>query len=66
MKQLFRMFKPLIKKLILAQMRSNQDLVVTFLMKKIELPLTGEQEEQLFTVVYDALETIVTEQIEKV
>jgi hypothetical protein len=66
MKQLFRMFKPLIKKLMLAQMRSNQDLVVTFLMKKIELPLTGEQEEQLFTVVYDALETIVTEQIEKV
>jgi uncharacterized membrane-anchored protein len=66
MKALFRILKPLIKKLILAQMKQNQDYVVTFLMKKIELPMTGEQEEQLFTVVYDALETIVTEQIEKV
>ena len=66
MKAIFRMLKPLIKNLLLSQMKSQQDMIVNLLMKKINLPMTGEQEEQLITVVYDALETIITEQIEKV
>lgn len=66
MKQLFRLFKPLIKKLLIAQMKTQQDMIINILMKKISLNMSGEAEEKLLNDLYDSLETIITAQIEAV
>lgn len=66
MKTIFRMFKPLIKKLLISQMKSQQDFIISFILNKIKLPLTGEQEEQVVTVLYDALEEVIINQVEKI
>jgi hypothetical protein len=67
MKTLFRLFKPLIKSILIAQMKSNQDLIINLLLKKVVLPnLAGETEEKIFNDLYDTLETIIAAQIEAV
>lgn len=68
MKKLFQIFKPWIKKILIAQMASNEDKIVTAILQKIgdKVPLSGEQEEQIVTVLYQALETVITEQIDKI
>lgn len=66
MKALFRMLKPMIKGILISQMKSQQDKIVTLLMKKIELNMSGEQEEKVITDIYDSLEAIIKAQIEAV
>lgn len=66
MKAIFRMLKPMIKAILISQMKSQQDKIVTLLMKKIQLNMSGEEEEKVLTDIYDALEAIIKAQIEAV
>ena len=68
MKTIFKMLKPWIKSILIAQMKSNEDKIVTIILQKIggKIPLSGEQEEQIITVLYDALETVVADEIDKI
>jgi hypothetical protein len=67
MKTLFRLFKPLIKIILIAQMKSNQQLIINLLLKKVTIPnIAGEVEEKLYNDLYDTLETIIAAQIEAV
>ena len=62
------MFKPWIKSIIIAQMKSNEGLIVSIVLQRIggKVPLVGEQLEQVTTTLYDALESIVAAEIEKI
>jgi hypothetical protein len=67
MKFLLGLFKGRIKALIVAEMQSHQDAIVTSILKKISttsVPLTGEQEELVLDTLYDAVETIVAAEID--
>lgn len=66
MKAFFRMFKPFIKKVLIAQLASNQEFVVNEILKRVKLPMSGEQEELVVATLYDAMETVISEQIDKI
>lgn len=68
MKSIFKMLKPWIKSIIVAQMKSNEDRIVTLILGKIggKVPLSGEQLEQATTVLYDTLEAVIIAEIDKI
>lgn len=66
MKRIFRILKPWIKKVLIAQMQSNQSMIVNEILLKTKIPMSGEQAEFTINVLYDAVETIIAEQIDKI
>jgi len=65
MKAIIKLLKPWIKKILIAQMASNQSLVVSQILLRVKLPMSGEQEEIVIATLYDAVETVISEQIDK-
>jgi hypothetical protein len=59
-------FKPLLKMAALNLLRNNQDRIVTYILRKVELPISGEQEEEVITKIYNALETIILNIIDEI
>lgn len=66
MKTIFRVLKPLIKRLLIAQMKSQQENIINLLLGKIKLNMSGEEEEMVLNNLYDSIEAIIESQIEAV
>jgi hypothetical protein len=68
MKSIIKMLKPWIKKILIAQLAANEEKIITMILVKSgnKIPLAGEQLEQTVKVLYDALEEIITTEIERI
>jgi hypothetical protein len=68
LKAIFKILKPLIKKLIIAQIAANEDRIITLILKTAgdKIPVSGEQLETTIKVVYDTLETVIANEIDNI
>lgn len=68
MKSIIKLLKPWIKKILIAQLAANEGKIIGLILKKSgdKIPLSGEQLENTVKVLYDALEEIVTIEIDKI
>ena len=68
MKKIIKMLKPWIKKILIAQLAANEEKIITMILVKSgnKIPLAGEQLEATVKVLYDALEEIITTEIERI
>jgi hypothetical protein len=67
MKSLIKLLRPWIKKILIAQIAANEDRVITLILQKSgdKIPLSGEQLEATVKAVYDALEAVIANEIDK-
>ena len=68
MKKIFQIFKPWIKKILLAQIAVNEDKIITAILQKAgdKIPVSGEQLEATVKAIYDTLETVISVEIDKI
>ena len=68
MKKLIQLLKPWIKKILLAQIAANEDKIITMILEKAgdKVPVSGEQLEYTVKAVYDTLEAVIANEIDKI
>lgn len=65
---LLKLIFPWLKKIIIGQLKNRQPEIVNMILKKIgnKIPLSGEQEEYVLNVLYDAAEEIIENELKNI